>query len=235
MIGGRSVLAVIPARGGSKGIPRKNLQLVAGLSLVARASKVVAALKWIDASVLSTDDEEIAKEGRCHGLDVPFLRPGSLSGDTALAVDVWQHAWLAAEAHYERRFDISVMLEPTSPLRRPEDVERTVHTLLEGGHPAAATVSPTPAHYTPHKTLTVSDMGIIGFYLDGGAEFSLRQAIPSYYHRNGLCYAAVREHVVDRRLIIDRDTAAVIVERRVVNIDEPFELALAEWLLEREH
>jgi CMP-N-acetylneuraminic acid synthetase len=231
---GLTVLAVVPARGGSKGIPRKNLQHVGGLSLVARAARVAAALDWIDVRILSTDEEEIAEEGRRHGLDVPFLRPETLSGDTSLGVDVWRHAWLAAETHYGRRFDLSVKLEPTSPLRRPEDVERTLRTLVEGGHPAAATVSPTPGHFTPHKTLTISAEGIIGFYLEGGAGYSLRQTIPKYFHRNGICYAATRQHVVEHHLIIDRDAAAVVIERPVVNIDELLDLELAGWLLERE-
>jgi CMP-N,N'-diacetyllegionaminic acid synthase len=201
---------------------------------VARAAGVARSLDWLDAAVISTDDPEMAEEGRRYGLDVPFMRPAELAGDKSLGIDVWRHAWLASEEHYGKRFDISVKLEPTSPLRRPEDVERTVRKLIDGGHPAAATVSPTPAHYSPHKTLTVSDDGIIGFYLADGAAFSLRQGIPQYYHRNGICYAAVRAHVVDRRMIIDQDAAAVIIERPVVNIDEALELELAAWLLERE-
>ena len=94
--------------------------------------------------------------------------------------------------------DASVLLEPTSPLRTADDVTRTVQTLVDGNHAAAATVSPTPAHYTPHKTLTVND-GRIGFYLEGGQRFALRQSIPRYFHRNGLCYALRRKTLVDRQ------------------------------------
>ena len=230
---GKTVLAVVPARGGSKSIPRKNLCRVGGLSLVARAAQVAHALPWVDARILSTDDDEIAAEGLAHGLDVPFRRPPELAGDRSTSIDMWRHAWLAAEQYFQKRFDLSVLLEPTSPMRRSEDVERTVRMLVEGGHKAAATVSPTPAHFTPHKTLTVSAEGIIGFYLQDGACYSLRQGVPHYYHRNGLCYAVTRHHLVDNGLIIDRDAAAVVVERPVVNIDEPFELELAEFLLER--
>lgn len=231
---GQNILAVVPARGGSKSIPRKNLKEVGGVSLVGRAARIARSLDWIDAAILSTDDAEIAEEGRRHGLDVPFLRPDELSGDTATSIDMWRHAWQAAEEHYGKRFDISVLLEPTSPMRRAEDVARTVEALLDNDAPAAATVSPTPAHYTPHKTLTVDGEGRIGFYLEGGAKHSLRQGIPAYYHRNGLCYAVRRDHLVDHGLIIDRDAVAVIVDRHVVNIDDPFELELAEWLLSRE-
>jgi CMP-N,N'-diacetyllegionaminic acid synthase len=234
MIDGRTVLAVVPARGGSKSIPRKNLKKVGGVSLVGRAAQVAAALPIIDAALISTDDAEIAAEAIAHGLDAPFMRPADLSGDTATSVDMWRHAWLAAEDHYGKRFDLSVLLEPTSPLRRPEDVERTLRALLKVGAPAAATVSPTPAHYTPHKTLKINAKGEIDFYLEGGAKHSLRQGIPAYYHRNGLCYAVTRDHLVNKGRIIDRGAVAVVVDRHVVNIDDMFELELAEWLLQRE-
>ena len=226
-----SVLAVVPARGGSKSIPRKNLKQVGGVSLVGRAAQVAKSVPWIDAAVISTDDREIAEEAVRHGLDSPFLRPPELSGDTATSVDAWRHAWLASEAHYGRRFELSILLEPTSPLRRTEDVERTVAGMLDAGAPAAATVSRTPAHYTPHKTLTVSADGRIGFYLEGGGRHSLRQGIPALYHRNGLCYAVTRRHLVEQGMIIDQNALAIIVDRHVVNIDDPFELELAEWLL----
>jgi len=227
------VVAIIPARGGSKSIPRKNLKQVGGHSLVARAARVLKTLDWIDVAIISTDDEEIAEEARSHGLDVPFMRPPELSGDTANSMDMWSHAWEHCEQHYNKCFDLSILLEPTSPLRRPEDIELTLRTLVEGGHRAAATVSPTPAHYTPHKTLTIDSNGIIGFYLQDGQNYSLRQAIPDYYHRNGICYAVTRRTLLEDGHILEDDCAAVIIERPVVNIDEPFDLELAEWLLSR--
>jgi CMP-N,N'-diacetyllegionaminic acid synthase len=230
---GLTVLAVVPARGGSKSIPRKNLQEVGGISLVGRAGRIARSLDWVDAAVISTDDDEIRAEAVRHGLDAPFVRPADLSGDKATSVDMWRHAWLACERHYGRRFDVSVLLEPTSPLRTADDLTRTVQTLVDGNHAAAATVSPTPAHYTPHKTLTVTD-GRIGFYLEGGQRFALRQSIPRYFHRNGLCYAVRRKTLVDDGHILEDDAAAVIVERHVVNIDDAFELDLAEFLLRRE-
>jgi CMP-N,N'-diacetyllegionaminic acid synthase len=232
-IDGVSVLAVVPARGGSKGIPHKNLREICGLSLVGHAARTAAALPWIDLAVISTDDEEIAAEAVRNGLPAPFRRPPELAHDTATSVDMWRHAWLASEAFAGRRFDVSVLLEPTSPLRRPEDLEETVRTLLAGGHAAAATVSRNPAHYTPEKTLVLSDEKIIGFYLKDRAQ-SIRQFIPPYYHRNGICYATRRDTLVERGQIVEHDCAAVVIEREVVNIDTPFELELAEWIMKRE-
>lgn len=232
-IRGMSVLAVIPARGGSKSIPRKNLQPVAGLSLIGHAARTVNSLSWIDRAILSTDDAEIAAEGERHGLEVPFLRPDALASDRAKSVDMWRHALLAAEEHYGTRFDISILIEPTSPLRRPEDLTRTVAAMLDADSAAAATFSRTPAHYTPHKTLTVDAQGRIGFYLSDHPPVTLRQEIPAYYHRNGVCYAVRRSTLVDGGTIIERDCVAVVIDRPLVNIDEPIELELAEFLLGR--
>ncbi|MCK9631762.1 MAG: acylneuraminate cytidylyltransferase family protein [Methanoregula sp.] len=234
-LSGKTILAVIPARGGSKSIPHKNICIVGGLTLVGRAGRIASSLPWLDARILSTDDEEIANEGRRHGLDVPFMRPNEFASDTATTVSMWRHAWLAAETHYNMHFDVSVLLEPTSPLRCTEDVERTVRVVVDEGAPAAATVSLTAAHYTPHKTLTIDERGILGFYLPDGAKHSLRQGIPHYYHRNGLCYAVTRKHLVDKGWVIDRDAVAIVVNRPVVNVDEPFDLEMAEWLLSREN
>ncbi len=230
-----SVLAVIPARGGSKGVPRKNLKTVGGISLVGRAARLAASLPWIDRTVISTDDAEICAEALRHGAQAPFMRPAKLAGDAVRSEDVWRHAWLAAEEYYATQFDLSLLLEPTSPLRIAADLTATVAALTDGGHASAATVGRSPAHFTPHKALTLDGDGRLGFHMHNGATFSRRQAIPgAVYHRNGLCYGATRAAVVERGEIIGADCAAVIVERPVVNIDDAFELELAEWLLARQ-
>ena len=230
---GQTVLAVVPARGGSKSIPRKNLAKVGGISLVGRAGVLAASMPWIDRAVISTDDVEIAAEATRHGLEAPFQRPGELAGDKSTSTDMWRHAWLAAEAHYGMRFDLSILLEPTSPMRRAEDLTRCVETLLDSGHKAAATLSPTPAHFTPHKTLKLDAGGNLAPYLAEGRK-ALRQGIPDYYHCNGICYALRRATLVDEGHIMEDDCIGVVIDRPIVNIDEPFELELAEWLLARE-
>ena len=227
------ILAVIPARGGSKSIPRKNLCRIAGVSLVGHAAKVAHSLKWIDRTVLSTDDEEIAREGRDHGLEVPFMRPLELASDTARSHEVWKHAWLKSEKHFEEHYDISILLEPTSPLRRPEEITLTVEALLESNCDAAATVSRAPAHFTPHKCLTLDEKGIIGFYHQDGRQFSIRQKIPSYYFRNGICYALKRSTLVEKGFIIEENCKAVVIERKVVNIDDQHELEYADFLFQK--
>jgi CMP-N-acetylneuraminic acid synthetase len=232
---GFRILAVIPARGGSKGIPRKNLCLVGGISLVGRAAQSALSLEWIDRTILSTDDEEIAAEGLKYGAAVPFMRPPDLASDQARSTDMWKHAWLESEDHFNQTFDISILLEPTSPLRRPEDILTTVDTLVESGCDAAATFSRAPAHFTPHKCLTLDEDGIIGFYHAQGRQFSIRQKIPNYYYRNGICYAVKRHTLLEKEMIIEENCKAVVIERPVVNIDDLHELEYAEFLLQKEH
>lgn len=232
---GQSLLAVVPARGGSKGIPGKNLRQVGGMSLVARVAEICRQSRWIDRAIISTDDEDIAAEAHAHGLDAPFLRPPELSDDAASSLDAWQHAWDRCEQIDQRRYDLGLLLEPTSPLRRHDDIERCLTAFEDPSHMAAATVSRTPGHYTPHKTLVQDADGSIGFYLANGPSYANRHLIPSYFHRNGLCYAVRRETLMDKGCILEDRCAAVLIDRPVVNIDEAFDLELADYLMERQN
>lgn len=229
MFQNRTVLAVVPARGGSKGIPRKNLCKVGGLSLIGHAARTVSQLAWIDRAVLSTDDTEMAEEGRRHGLEVPFLRPADLASDTASGEQAWRHAWSACESTWDTRFDLSVLLQPTTPLRRPEEVERTVKVLVERGHRSAATVGRVPPDFAPQRCLTLQSDGRLAFFDPAGARVTRRQDFPTLYYRDGTCYAATREFLEDGGFV-GEDCAAVLIERFVVNIDERVDLELAEFI-----
>lgn len=229
------VLAVIPARGGSKGIPGKNIRKLAGKSLLERTIETARKVSWIDTIVVSTDDTDIAGEAKRCGLEPPFLRPAGLADDTAKSVDAWAHAWQEMERIEDRRFDLSLLLEPTSPMRIPEDLEATAEKLLSEAFAAVTTVSRTPSHYTPHKALCVGDANDLSFFLEDGDRYSTRQAIPALYHRNGACYAATRQRILEERMILGPRSGAVILDRLMANIDEPFDFELAEWLLSRKH
>lgn len=223
---------MVPARGGSKGIPRKNLQLLGGRSLVGHAVDLALATDVIDHVVLSTDDEEIAEEGRLAGLEVPGLRPAELATDHATGHAVWRHAHVEAESRTGSQFDLSILLQPTSPFRAPSDVADCIATLTEGKFDAVTTVSPTPSHFAPEKTMTLDESGHLRPYLGEGFQ-STRQLIPSYHHLNGACYAARRPVVLDAVNVFGPNTGAVVMEGPMVNIDEPFDLEVARWLWER--
>ncbi len=226
-----NILAVIPARGGSKGIPRKNLREINGKSLIEHAARCAQSLDWIDATIVSTDSEEIITHAQNLGIDAPFIRPDALSADNAKSIDMWKHAWRSCEDYYQVKFDISILLEPTSPLRTPGDISNCVKLLLDRKTHSVATVSKTPAHYTPQKTLNINASGMITPYLEGGLKYSIRQEIPDYYHRNGICYATTRKSLLELNNLMETSCHALVINRPVVNIDEEIDLKLAELLM----
>jgi CMP-N,N'-diacetyllegionaminic acid synthase len=232
MIEGRRVLAVVPARGGSKGIPLKNLREVGGRSLVARVGDVIRGVPEIDRAVVSTDHEGIAKAAEEAGVAAPFRRPEPLSGDRIGDIDVLTHALEATEAMDGHRYDIVVMLQPTSPLRIAANVSAALRMLVEGDWDSVWTVSPTDSKAHPLKQLTVS-AGALDYYDPDGSAIVARQQLEPVYHRNGIAYAITRDCLFDHRSIKGKRTGALIIEGEHVSIDTEWDLALVEVLLAR--
>jgi CMP-N,N'-diacetyllegionaminic acid synthase len=229
-IQGNRVFALIPARGGSRGIPRKNLADLAGRSLLAHAADAVRTLGWLDATILSTDDEEIAQEGRRLGLDAPFIRPAELATDDARIVGTWAHAWTYLEQRDGASYDASVLIEPSCPLRRPDDVTRTITALLSGDHAAAATIGRTPARWNAYKAVRPRENGVLEPILGEAGLEPIRQRTPDHYHRNGACYAVRRRTLLEMGNVFEHDCIGVLVTRELVNIDEQSDLDYARWL-----
>ena len=232
MIGSRRVLAVVPARGGSKGIPLKNLREVGGRSLVALVGDVIAEVPEIDRAVVSTDHEAIAKAAEDAGIAAPFRRPEALSGDRIGDVDVLSHALEATEAIDGLRYDIVVMLQPTSPLRIAADISATIKMLAEGNWDSVWTVSVSDSKSHPLKQLTVTD-GALDYYDPRGAEILARQQLQPVYHRNGIAYAITRECLTEQHSIKGPRTGALVVDGEHVSIDTEWDLRLVEFILEQ--
>lgn len=231
MILGQRVLAIVPARSGSKGIPDKNMSVVGGCSLIARAATVLKQIPWIDRRILSTDSDRYAAEATRYGLATPFLRPASLSSDTATALDTFVHALEACEKLDGAPYDLVVVTEPTSPLREASDIEATVTALLESDADSAVTVTQIDTKTHPDKVLRI-EAGKLRFYTDQGITVTTRQVLQPLYCRNGLCYAFKRSTLLEKRALITGNTTSVITTRPVANIDEPLDLLWAEFLLE---
>jgi CMP-N,N'-diacetyllegionaminic acid synthase len=232
MLGDRRILAVVPARGGSKGIPLKNLREVGGRSLVARVGDVIRGVPEIDRAVVSTDHEAIANAAEEAGIAAPFRRPEPICGDYIGDIDVLTHALEATEAIDGQRYDIVLMLQPTSPLRTAADVSATIHALVAGGWDSVWTVSPTDSKAHPLKQLTVTG-GRLDYYDQGGAAILARQQLKPVYHRNGIAYAMKRECLLEQRSIKGKRSGALVVEGEHVSIDTEWDLALVEFLLAR--
>jgi CMP-N,N'-diacetyllegionaminic acid synthase len=232
MLEDRHILAVVPARGGSKGIPLKNLREVGGRSLMARVGDVMREVPEIDRAVVSTDHEGIAKAAEDAGIAAPFRRPEPICGDHIGDIDVLTHALETTEAIDGQRYDIVVMLQPTSPLRTAADVSATIRMLVDGGWDSVWTVSPTDSKAHPLKQLTV-ESGALDYYDLGGAAIVARQQLKPVYHRNGIAYAMTRECLVEQHSIKGKRLGALIVEGEHVSIDTEWDLALVEFLLTR--
>ena len=233
MIHGQRILVVCPARGGSKGIPLKNLQPFLGVPLVARVGHLVAEIPGIDRAVVSTDSEAIAVVAKESGLEVPFYRPESLSGDRISDLEVLSHALVEMERLDGVNYDILVMLQPTSPLRRAEHVMDTIEMLINGDWDAVWTVSETDSKDHPLKQLTVSD-GRLDYYDEGGKQIIARQQLVPVYHRNGVAYAIRRDCLLDQKSIKGERTGALVLEGNMVSIDTYWDLELADYIFNKE-
>lgn len=225
-------IAIIPARGGSKGLPGKNLAMVGGKTLLARAIECATASGLFDLVLVSTDDPAIAEEARRAGASVPFLRPAALSGDQAAVIDAVRDALERLATEGAPPFDLVVLLEPTSPLRTPEILRRTVEAGEAPGADAAFTVSPVPVRFHPRKQFEIDAIGVARFAHPAGAAVVNRQELRPTFIRNGLCYAVRSAALAQGTGILGTTPRAIVVEGPIVNIDEADDLALARSLLE---
>jgi len=219
MISRKRVLAVVPARGGSKGVPLKNIRPVCGVPLVAMAGHLVREVPAIDHAVVSTDHAEIARVARESGLDAPFFRPESLSGDRIGDLEVLVHALEESDKHYGAPFDIIVMLQPTSPLRRAEHVQACIEKLVADDLDSVWTVSPTDLKYHPLKQLALDENGHMRLFDPQGAKIIARQQLQPVYHRNGVAYALTRECLLEQKTLMGKRWGAVVIDEYMVSID----------------
>ncbi|MGG7055083.1 cytidylyltransferase domain-containing protein [Nitrosomonas sp. ANs5] len=230
----RKVLAVVPARGGSKGVPLKNLRKIGGTSLVGHVGQLVRELGWIDRAVVSTDHPEIARTAEQVGLAAPFWRPAELSGDRIGDIPVLQHALQTMESIDGCEYDIILMLQPTSPLRLPDHVAATVEKLVQGNFDAVWTVSPTDLKYHPLKQLALDDDAMLGLWDQRGTDIIARQQLKPVYHRNGAAYALTRACLLTQSALMGARSAAVVIDTPMLSIDSEDDLNQAECLLNKQ-
>lgn len=231
MLGGKRIVAVVPARGGSKGVKLKNIHPLCGIPLVAHVGAVVRDVGFFDRAVVSTDHPGIAETARGAGLDVPFFRPPELSGDRIGDYEVLSHALAEVERLDAVRYDVIVMLQPTSPLRRPSHVTAAVTRLIDEGWDAVWTVSPSDLKYHPLKQLRVGADGAMDYYSPEGKAIIARQQLDQLYYRNGAAYAFTRECLVEQQTIKGKRSAAVVVDEPMVSIDTLEDFEKVEQLL----
>jgi len=214
---------VIPARGGSKGLARKNLRLLGGIALVAHSIRAATGAKSIDRFVVSTEDNEIAALARSEGAQV-IARPAKLAGDTVQNNDVVRHAIAQAGAG----FVYVALLQPTSPLRTSADIDACLAPLLAGEARSVMTVAPAEQH--PAKAVRIED-GLVLPYGSPEAMEARRQDLPIAYRQNGAVYAlAIDDFLREDRFYLPPCKATVMDAQASLDIDSEMDLLVAESL-----
>jgi CMP-N,N'-diacetyllegionaminic acid synthase len=228
------VLGLIPARGGSKGVPRKNIRLLCGRPLLQYTAEAAFAASWLSRIILSTDDEEIAETGRRCGLEVPFLRPAELSSDETPMLPVAQHALRMLESGGDH-FDALCLLQPTTPLRQPEDIDACIELLARSGADAVFTVLPVPVKYNPHWVYFKDEDGYLRLSTGEAAPIPRRQDLPAAMHREGSIYVTRRDVLMEENSLYGSRLIGYSIDpARSVNIDTIDDWELAAALLSNE-
>lgn len=229
------ILALVPARGGSKSIPRKNLRMVGGKPLLAHSIAHGLASQRINRVIVTTDSEEIAETARRYGAEVPFLRPAELAQDHSLDIEFHRHAleWLRDNEGYAP--DLIVNLRPTHPLRRPATIDAAIDFLL--AHPDADSVrSVRQSELSPYKMWRIGpDQFMQPVATLGGESYnSPRQELPVVYWQDGYVDVVRSQVVMQKNSTTGSHILGFVITERTIDIDYPEEIEIAEKLLSEE-
>ena len=224
------VLGVIPARGGSKGVPGKNIRPVHGKPLIAYSIECGLKCPSIDHLIVTTDSQEIADIARKWGADVPFLRPKELAGDTAPMLPVMQHAVIAAEEYYDRRLSTLVLLDPTGPLRVVDDVEGCLKLFRDSD--CDAVISGNTAHRSPYFNMVMENDGYVCLVIPTSEAIGRRQDSPPVYDLNTVVWVYSREALMEEAARIPARTLLYVVPpERAIDIDTELDFKILEFLM----
>lgn len=221
------MMAIIPARGGSKGLPGKNVRPLNGKPLIAHTIEVAKKAHNIDRVIVSTDDEQIALVSKQFGAEIPFMRPEFLASDTAKAVDNYIYTIDRLEREEKRSIDAFVVLQPTSPLRIAEDVDGAVDLFIQKNADSVISYTPEAHPVTWHKYLD-EDGRFCNIFEDN---INNRQLNRISYYPNGAVYVFKTGMIREKKYYTDKSYAYVMPRIRSVDIDFIEDFEYAEFLL----
>ena len=232
MLDGKTFLGVITARGGSKGVPGKNIVPLAGRPLISYTVEAAKQSTLLDRCIVSTDSEEIAKIARDLGMEVPFMRPAELATDAALALDVLAHAIRTLEAEGQT-YDYILMLQPTSPLRTGEDIDACIAMAVEKNADSVFAMKQIP-DFAPEKLKTLDEDGrILPLFREEKGQSAPRHKGPGAYKRNGAVYLTRTKLILAGDQFGTDSYAYVMPLERSIDINGPEDIVLAEFLMQR--
>lgn len=232
MLNKMRILAIICARGGSKGVPNKNIRLLNGKPLIAYTIECAKKYTKFDRIIVSTDSPKIAEVAKQYGADVPFLRPKELATDTSPKIPVLQHAVRYLEQEENDHYDLIVDLDPTSPLRIVEDIENCVNKMIEKNPNVVFSV--TPAHKNPYFNMVEEKDGKVYLCKKLDRPITRRQDAPTVYAMNASIYVYKKDFLLNTDSVFSSNTMAVVMpEEHSIDIDRPIDFEFVEFLMKR--
>ena len=223
-------LALIPARGGSKGIPRKNIRQVGNKPLIAWTIEAARESKLVSRTIVSTEDQEIADIAQQYGAEVPCYRPDNLAEDISDTLDAVVYTLDFLEQNEGYIPDYVVLLQPTSPLRKSNDIDAAIRFTIDRHADSVVSICEAKPHPLLSKTLTQN--GTLMDYIPGASDYSRRQDFPAVYSLNGALYInSISSLRKDRKFIIPDTYRFIMPEERSLDIDSPFDLFIADLIL----
>lgn len=229
---GRQNVGIIPARGGSKGIPRKNLALCGGKPLIAHTILAALEAKTLSRVIVSTDSDEVAAVCREYGAEVPFMRPPELSQDDTPMVAVLRYVldWLVGRGGEP---DAIILLQPTSPLRSSRHIDEAVELFFRSNASSVVSVREVPHQFNPVSVMSLANGRLTPYLRDVGV-VTRRQDKPRVYARNGPAILVCRPDTIRQRELYGEPCVPYIMASRdSLDVDEPFDLELIDALLTR--
>jgi N-acylneuraminate cytidylyltransferase len=224
MLEKKSIVAIVPARGGSKGILRKNLRQINGRSLLAHTIATAKQSQWIDKIIVSSEDQEIIQAAQQAGAEVPFTRPIELAADETPGTQPILHA-LSQLPFY----DYVIVLQTTSPLRNAKDIDECLNFIVAKQAPACVSVC--QADISPHWMFKLNAQHQLKQLLADDIPMR-RQDLPPTFYLNGAIYAAQTDWFLKNKSFLTAETIAYIMPRaRSIDVDTEYDLRLAEWML----
>ena len=227
----KKIIAIIPARGGSKGLPGKNIRDLAGKPLIAWTIETALNSKACSRLIVSTDSQDIKKIAQDWGAEVPFIRPKPLASDTATSISVVNHAIKYLQNDGIKETDYMLLLQPTSPLRTGVDIQNAID--LGKSKQAVAVISVTESNYHPCKTHLITQQGVLQKFFKNSSDNERRQDLPLTYAENGAIYLNRISSLLEEQMFIPENKTHpyIMPPERSIDIDTPWDLYVADLIL----
>ena len=229
-----NIVCIIPARGGSKGIPRKNIRKLNGVPLLHYTASAALCSNLIDRVILSTEDEEIREVGLKLGLEVPFIRPANLADDSSPGLPVIQHAIKKISTGNNFPNQV-IVLQPTSPLRTTKHIDEAINLFLGSNCDSLVSVTEVPHNENPFSIMRITKDNLLEPYLKYDEKMNLRQKKPTFYARNGAAiYICTHECLMEKNSMFgDKILPYFMSKEDSLDLDDMFDWEIMEYLIKK--